>query len=358
FNIHPTTGAVTFKVAPNFEAPTDSGANNIYNITVRANDGANNTDRAVAITVTNVNEFAPVVTSASSVDFVENGTGVAYTVTASDGDANTTFTYAIASGANGTLFNINPTTGALTFKNAPNYEDGINYGGAVSTTRYVNVTANDGVNTAAVKTVAINVTNALDNLSLGTYGQLIHGVNVDGKVYYVWDRNSDGVHDLNDQARFTDLDALFNRSNGGTGLPEGAGTAVGVVGDLDHVFRGHTFQLGGTTPWNFQLPTYGGPLAANGYDAASPGSYQLFPGTSVSGSANNPTYNDMLAIWDAFNGTGTLGDVDGTPPGWAVNGNYATATPWGTGRAEFGFNGSITQASESDWNYVVFEQLL
>ena len=51
------TGVLTFKVAPNFEVPTDSGANNVYNLTIRATDTAGNTtDQAIAITVTDVIE--------------------------------------------------------------------------------------------------------------------------------------------------------------------------------------------------------------------------------------------------------------------------------------------------------------
>lgn len=56
FNINASTGAITFKTSPNFEIPTDSGKNNVYDISVRASDGALYTDKAVAITVTNVPE--------------------------------------------------------------------------------------------------------------------------------------------------------------------------------------------------------------------------------------------------------------------------------------------------------------
>lgn len=56
-NLVSATGVLTFKVAPNFEVPTDSGANNIYNLTIRATDTAGNTtDQAIAITVTDVIE--------------------------------------------------------------------------------------------------------------------------------------------------------------------------------------------------------------------------------------------------------------------------------------------------------------
>ena len=48
--------------APDYEAPTDAGANNVYDVTVQVSDGAGGTGtQALAVTVTNVNE-APVLT--------------------------------------------------------------------------------------------------------------------------------------------------------------------------------------------------------------------------------------------------------------------------------------------------------
>jgi len=56
-NLVSATGVLSFKTAPNFEAPTDSGSNNVYNLTIRATDTAGNTsDQAIAITVTDVVE--------------------------------------------------------------------------------------------------------------------------------------------------------------------------------------------------------------------------------------------------------------------------------------------------------------
>ena len=49
------TGAITFNSAPNFEAPTDDGADNVYNVTVRATDTAGNTtNQPITVTVTDV----------------------------------------------------------------------------------------------------------------------------------------------------------------------------------------------------------------------------------------------------------------------------------------------------------------
>ena len=48
---------IRFKASPDFEGPTDSGGNNIYNITINATDLAGNIGiRAINISVTNVNE--------------------------------------------------------------------------------------------------------------------------------------------------------------------------------------------------------------------------------------------------------------------------------------------------------------
>jgi len=47
-------GKLTFKAAPDFEAPKDAGGNNVYDVIVTASDGALSTAKAVAITVTDV----------------------------------------------------------------------------------------------------------------------------------------------------------------------------------------------------------------------------------------------------------------------------------------------------------------
>ena len=83
FNINATTGAVTFKSSPNYEAPGDAGGNNVYDVTVRLPTAPTSTTKAVAITVTNVNE-APTVTSGATASVAENAAGTVYTVAATD----------------------------------------------------------------------------------------------------------------------------------------------------------------------------------------------------------------------------------------------------------------------------------
>ncbi|MFC0351732.1 DUF4347 domain-containing protein, partial [Undibacterium danionis] len=67
FDINSATGVLTFKNAPNFEAPADSGANNVYDIIVSASDGALSDTQAISIMVTNAND-APIISGLSSAD--------------------------------------------------------------------------------------------------------------------------------------------------------------------------------------------------------------------------------------------------------------------------------------------------
>ena len=60
FSIVPSTGVLTFRTAPNFEAPQDVGSDNNYVVIVRATSGAGSrertTDQTIIVTVTNVQE--------------------------------------------------------------------------------------------------------------------------------------------------------------------------------------------------------------------------------------------------------------------------------------------------------------
>jgi large repetitive protein len=178
FNINSTTGAITFKSRPNYEAPTDAGGNNVYDVTVRASDGTNITTKAVAITVTNVNE-APVISSAASASFAENGTGTVYTVAATDVDAGTTLTYSLA-GIDAAKFNINATTGAVTFKSSPNYEAPTDSG--ANNVYNVTVRASDGAITTS-KAVAITVTNVNEAPTVTSAATATFAENGMGTVY-------------------------------------------------------------------------------------------------------------------------------------------------------------------------------
>ncbi|WP_140056131.1 DUF4347 domain-containing protein, partial [Oceanibaculum nanhaiense] len=166
FDIDGSTGAVTFKSAPDFESAKDAGSNNVYDVTVTATVGAQTVDQAITITVTNVNEAPEVTNKTTTATVAENGTGTVYTVTGSDPDAGDTPTFTISGGADANLFSIDKSTGAVTFKTAPDFENPSDNG--KNNVYDIEVTASDGTLTSSSKAVAITVTDANDAPTLAT----------------------------------------------------------------------------------------------------------------------------------------------------------------------------------------------
>ena len=52
-----TAGVLTFRASPNYETPADADTDNVYMVTVEANDGTNTATKAVTVTVTDVDEM-------------------------------------------------------------------------------------------------------------------------------------------------------------------------------------------------------------------------------------------------------------------------------------------------------------
>jgi serralysin len=102
FSINGASGVLTFGSAPDFETPSDTGANNVYEVTVQVSDGTYTDSQTISVTVTNVNE-APVITEggnvAVSMSVDGNPTPFSLTLNATDVDAGTTLTWSISSAA-------------------------------------------------------------------------------------------------------------------------------------------------------------------------------------------------------------------------------------------------------------------
>jgi len=158
FTINSTTGVLAFLAAPNYESPTDGGADNVYDVTVQVSDGTLTATKDIAVAVTNVNE-APSITSSGAVNAAENQTAV-QTVTGTDPDAGTTLSYRIVPGVDGAKFVINSSTGVLTFVSAPDYEIPTDAG--TNNVYDVIVEVSDGMLTAT-KAVTVTVTNVIDS---------------------------------------------------------------------------------------------------------------------------------------------------------------------------------------------------
>jgi len=171
FAIDASSGALSFVSAPNFELPTDNGANNVYDVTVQVSDGTLTDTQAIAVTVTPQNEFAPVITStgggaSASVSVAENSTAVT-TVAATDADLPATnLVYSISGGPDAAKFTIDPSTGALAFVAAPDYEAPSDFG--ADNVYDVKVQVSDGTLTDT-QAIAVSVTNVADTVTNDTY---------------------------------------------------------------------------------------------------------------------------------------------------------------------------------------------
>ena len=138
-SINSSSGLLAFNSAPDYETKSS------YSVTVTASDGTNSTAQTITVTITDVDDVAPVFTSNATFSAAENQTSIG-TVTATDtdtDDASITFSIsgselAITSG------------GVLTFASAPDYETKSSYSATV--------TASDGTN-SSIQDITVSVTN-------------------------------------------------------------------------------------------------------------------------------------------------------------------------------------------------------
>ena len=119
-----TSGTITFVAAPDYEAPSDSDANNSYVLTVQATDSNGlTTSQTITVKVTDLADTRPAITgpsggagAAASAISVNEGTSAVTTL-----NANVPVTWSIVDGNDLGQFAISA-AGALTFVSAPNYE--------------------------------------------------------------------------------------------------------------------------------------------------------------------------------------------------------------------------------------------
>ncbi len=152
FSIVGATGVLTFQSAPDREAQS------AYVVEVTASDGSLTDTQTITVTITDVNDNSPVISSngggvTAAVNAAENQTAVT-TVVATDADSSSSITYSITGGADQTSFGIVAVTGVLTFNNSPDYE--------VKDSYVVEVTASDSI-TSDTQTIIVSVTDVDDN---------------------------------------------------------------------------------------------------------------------------------------------------------------------------------------------------
>jgi type VI protein secretion system component Hcp len=167
FVIDQTSGLLAFKAAPDFEAPTDSDGNNVYQVVVQSSDGELKDSQTLNVNVRN--SLAPVISSdgggaTATVSVMENQT-IVTRVMATDPDAGTALTYAIAGGVDASAFIIDQTSGLLAFKVAPDFEAPTDSDG--NNVYQVNVQSSDGEESDN-QTLNVNVGNVAGATITGT----------------------------------------------------------------------------------------------------------------------------------------------------------------------------------------------
>ena len=136
-------GILRFANVPNYEMPADAGADNVYDVKVTVkvtdNQGGLSDTLMVKVTVYNVNE-APTITGRYRPSVPENSTAV-ITLSATDEDASDTLTWSVerlvGSVDDGSKFTINPSSGALRFTSAPDFETPTDIGDTAMNNTYV-----------------------------------------------------------------------------------------------------------------------------------------------------------------------------------------------------------------------------
>lgn len=116
-------------------------------------------DGQIFTVATHINLNDPVITATNK--SVAEGNTVVETVTATDADAGDSKTFSITGGADAALFEIDPITGELTFKVAPDFENPADNGG--DNIYDVTVTVTDGANHTDSESIAVTVTGVNDN---------------------------------------------------------------------------------------------------------------------------------------------------------------------------------------------------
>ena len=145
------TGDLSFDPPPDYDIPADAApSDNVYLVTVQAQQGTETGSLAVKVTVTGVNEPPMITSGLAAVSYLENRTDLEVgTYTATDPDAGDTVTWSL-DGVDAGDFEISA-TGAVTFKDQPDHEAKEAYAitvkaadpGGLNDTRDVTVTVED-----------------------------------------------------------------------------------------------------------------------------------------------------------------------------------------------------------------------
>jgi VCBS repeat-containing protein len=318
FAIDAATGVITLAAALDRE----TAASHSLTIAVDDEDGGSTADSSatVTITVTDVNDRAPVVTPGQSLSVAENSAAGTSLGSAAATDADASFTasaWSITGGSGQGLFDIDATTGAITVASGAS----LNFEAASSYT--LTLTVLDGVNTAAPASIAISVTDvneAPTDITLGATSIAASATSAGAAVgsLGVTDPDAGGSCTFSLVSGSGDADNASFQINGSTLQTSGA-LAAGVYsvriratdqGGLSHE-RSFTISAGPDAP--------GVPDLAAGSDNGSSATDNLTHATSLVFTGTGTAGADLLLFQDG-NANGAL-DAGEASASTTIDGN-------------------------------------
>ncbi|WP_416544907.1 cadherin repeat domain-containing protein [Limnohabitans sp. DCL3] len=370
------SGEVTFQASPDFEDPKDVGTDNVYHLVIDAMETANGVDtrnqssQALRIEVTDVGD-ALIFTSPSAVSVSENHTHTSYTAAALIDSQSVTYRYTLGQGGDEGLFNLNPVTGVLTFRNAPDYENPLD--GSSDNVHDVQVIATSTRSLAdgtvdiqtAIQTVQVTVTDVgqqpMPTSALGGVQHL--DVQSDVVINFAAAVNLTSNNALNirivcDSANARSFAIALTDTRQVSLSADGLSLVINPMGDLDFGSQYHIEVDAGAfisradpsgTPPSFAYSN----LATFSTVAPSRAGTASQKMTSTGALVGSQTYMDITGVGDANAvdtridmGTGniTLVYKDGNPLG-------GTANTTGLGTGAIGFNLQVKNWAQSDFLY-------
>jgi hypothetical protein len=207
--------------------------------------------------------------------------------------------------------------------------------------------------------------NLTDAAVTGNEGGLIAPVYVDGQWFMYWDHSGDGTsantigtvfgagtgNSTDLSLSHDDLDAIFKFGSNFTTVKPGWASGAPLDGSNDTT---DTYRFSTLNGVKLALPT-----------APSTGNKAGTTIDNIPTGEPNTTFNDLLAIWDAHNGTTTTTGTSGVPVGWASSTSdaYWAATagdPSVWGRTHLGVklaNGNVGSYFDNVDSYVALQVL-
>ncbi|MHC2302759.1 beta strand repeat-containing protein [Rhizobium mongolense] len=170
FQINSQTGVLSFVDVPNFEAPVDDDANNVYEVIVETSDGHGGVDsQTISVTVSNLNEAQTgIVLSGGVVNEFSNLGTVIGTLSASDPDTGDQQSFTLLDNAGGRF--------ALVNGNQIIVNNGVALDFEQANSHQITVRATDTAGNSIDRAIAVGVVDVNPELVTGTVGNdVIYG---------------------------------------------------------------------------------------------------------------------------------------------------------------------------------------